>query len=117
MNSQTYKVVKDPAVSYWMYWPEGLLILLSVATPFIAWAIWHSGNMFGRSGSVMTFLALLAEFVSLHRLNKTHLLNACRVKANETPWDFSTACKVVGVLSLFCALAGTLIWGYGDLWL
>lgn len=118
MNSpQTYTVVKNPPVSYRLYWPETLLLLLSVATPFIAWVIWHNGNMFARSGSVMAFLALVAEFISIHRMNKKHILNACRVKANETPWDFSRASKVVGILSLVCASAGTLIWGYGDLWL
>lgn len=116
-NPQTYEVVKNPPVSYRMYLPEVLLLLLSVATPFIAWAIWHNGNMFGRSGSVMTFFALVAEFISIHRMNKKHLINACRVKAKKTPWDFSRAYKVVGILSLICALAGTLIWGYGDLWL
>lgn len=100
-----------------MYWPEALLLLASAATPFIAWAIWHDGNMFGRSGSVMTFLALLAEFVSLNRMNKKHILNACRVRANEMPWGFSRAAKLVGIVSLIFALVGTLIWGYGDLWL
>jgi hypothetical protein len=117
MTNGKYQIVENPPVSFRMYWPEALLLLASVATPFIALAIWHNGNMFGRSGSVMTFLALLAEFVSLNRMNKKHILNACRVNANEIPWGFSHASKVVGYLSLLCALVGTLIWGYGDLWL
>lgn len=108
MSNQTYQIVENPAVSFRMYSPEALLLLLSVATPFIAWAIRHNANMFGRSGSVMTFLALLAEFVSLNRMNKKHILNACRVKANEMPWGFSRASKLVGIVSLLCALVGTL---------
>lgn len=117
MTSQAYQVIENPPVSFRMYWPEAMLLLLSVATPFIAWAIWHNADMFGRSGSVMTFLALLAEFVSLNRMNKKHILSACRARANEIPWGFSRAAKVVGILSLICASVGTLIWGYGDLWL
>ncbi len=39
MNGKTYKLVK-PAVSYSMYWIEGVLLLLSVATPVIVWVIW-----------------------------------------------------------------------------
>ena len=114
MNGPKYEVVK-PTVSYGMYWPEGLLLVLSVAAPVIAWFIWHNGNMLGRSGSVMVFFAAVAEFISIHRMNKKHILNAWRVKANEVPWEFSRAATIVGVVSLLCALFGTLLWGYGDL--
>jgi hypothetical protein len=114
MNASTYQVVK-PQVSPWMYWPEGTLLLFSYATPVVAWVIWHNGGMVSRSGSIMVFLAAVAEFIMLNRMNKKHLLNACRVKTNETPWDFSLAATIVGFVSLFAALLGTIIWGYGDL--
>jgi hypothetical protein len=114
MTDQNYEVVK-PEVSYSMYWPEALLLLLSVATPVIAWFIWRNGNMLGRSGSVMVFFAAVAEFVSIHRMNKKHILNACRVRANEIPWEFSSLSTVVGVISLIFGLVGTLLWGYGDM--
>lgn len=110
-----YQVV-DPPVSFRLYWPEGLLLFLSLSTPLVAWIIWRDPDMFGRSGSVMTFLALLAEFVSLHRMNTKHLLNDCRVNAGEIPWKFSRASQVVSLAALICALSGTIIWGYGDLW-
>jgi len=114
MNGPTYQVVK-PQVSFWMYWPEALLLLLSYATPIVAWVIWRNGGMVARAGSAMVLFAAVAEFVMLNRMNKKHLLNACRVKENERPWDFSLAAKVVGFISLFAALLGTFIWGYGDL--
>ena len=114
-NVANYKIV-DPQVRYKMYWPEGVVLFLSVLTPIIAWLIWRNGSMFGRSGSVMTFFALLAEFISLHRINKKHILNACRVQNGEVPWGFSRASAAIGITSLICALVGTVIWGYGELW-
>ena len=110
----TCQVVKPP-VRFSMYWPEIVLLLLSYATPVLAWVISHNGGMLSRSGSIMLFFAAVAEFFTINRMNKKHLLNACRVKANEAPWDFSLAAKIVGFVSLFAALLGTIIWGYGDL--
>ena len=115
-NQRDYEIIKNPPVSYRMYWPEAVLLLASFITPFVAWLIWHSPVMFARSGSLVVFFALLTEFISLHRMNKKHITNACRIKAGETPWDFSRPANVVGVLALVLALAGTLVWGYGDLW-
>ena len=63
----------------------------------------------------MVFFAVTAEFISLIKANKKHILNACRALANEQPWDFSKSDKVVGLISLFLALLGTVIWGFGDL--
>jgi hypothetical protein len=90
MSGKTYEVVK-PYVSYKMYWPEIVLLTLSVITPIVSWLVWHDGKILQGSGNVMVFLAAVAEFISLHRLNKKHILNACRVLDNETPWDFSSA--------------------------
>ena len=114
MNTPTYEVVVPP-VSFRMYWPEATLLLLSFGTPVVAWLIWHSGDMLGRSGSIMVLFAAVAEFITIHRMNKKHIPNACRVKAGEKPWQFSCPATVVGILSLVAALVGTVFWGYGDL--
>ena len=60
------------------------------------------------------FFAAVAQFITLTRTNKKHILNACRAKARETPKALSLVVKVVGVISLALGLLGTLLWGYGD---
>lgn len=114
MNNKNYEVLK-PNVSFTMYWPEGVLLLLSLGTPIVAWLIWHDGAMLARAGSIMVFFAAVAEFFSINRMNKKHILNACRIRANEVPCDFSSAARVVSFISLLAALVGTVLWGYGDL--
>jgi hypothetical protein len=114
MSKPTYEVVK-PRVSLRMYWPEVALLLASFATPVAAWPVWRNGGMLACSGSIMVFFAAIAEFVTINRMNTKHLLNACRVRAQEKPWDFSCAAIGVGVVSLVAALLGTFLWGYGDL--
>jgi len=114
MSTPVYEVVK-PQVSLRMYLPEVILLLASFATPLLAWAISGSGSMMGRSGRVMVFFVAVAEFVLLNRANKKHIVNGCRVKAKETPWDSSHPATALGITSLIAGLLGTLIWGYGDL--
>ena len=113
-TSQTYEMMK-PKVRFRVYWLEATLLLLSFATPIIAWLIWHDAVMLARSGSIMVFFAAVAEFRTISWMNKKHLLNACRVRVNETPWDFSLPAKIVGYVSVSAALLGTILWGYGDL--
>src|SRR6266567_2154801 len=110
MSVDGYEVVK-PKVSIRMYWVEIALLAASLATPVVAYAVWGTGGKLGRSGSVMVFFAALAEFTTLNRLNRKHLLNA----AGEAPSNFSTPSRLVGWVSLIAALVGTLVWGYGDL--
>jgi len=114
MNNSSYQLVK-PKVSLRMYLPESLLLLLSFATPVLVWLIWKDGSILARSGSLTVFFAAVAEFKTLNRMSRKHLLNACRVRANETPWDFSNVANIVGIVSLLAALTGTILWGYGDL--
>ena len=114
MSNGAYHVVK-PDVSYKMYWPECLLLLLSVLTPVVAWLIRQNGEMLQNSGILVVFFAAVAEFISIHRMNKKHILNACRVRNNEAPWDFSPASKLIGWLAFFCALAGIILSGFGNL--
>ena len=101
-------------VSYSAYWPEWLFLLASVAAPIVVCVIFRNPDLFARSGALMVFFAAVAEFVTLNRSNRKHLLNACRAMAGETPRDYSRATKVVGWLSFLFALVGTLIWAYGD---
>jgi hypothetical protein len=112
--SQAYHV-KAPRVDLCLYWPEGVVLLLAYVAPIVTCAVWHTGAMVSRSGSITVFFAAVAEFIMLGRMNKKHILNACRVKAKEVPWGFSLPAKAVGLLSLFAGLGGTIIWGYGDL--
>ena len=114
MSNSSYILVK-PKVSRGMYWPESALLTLSFAMPIFVWLVWRDGQTLARSGSLMVFFAAVAEFFTLNRMNKKHLLNACRVRANETPWDFSNAAMTVGVVALVAALGGTVLWGYGAL--
>ncbi len=110
---EAYQFVR-PRVALTMYWVEVALLAASVLTPIIVWLVWRSGPVLARSGSIMVFFAAVAEFYTLNKANRKHLLNAARVKAGETPWDFSRAASLVGLASLVCAAVGTLLWGYAD---
>jgi hypothetical protein len=85
-----------------------------VRDPNHAWFASRDWRFTARSGSLMILFAAIAQFVTLNRMNKKHLLNDCRVKANLRPWDMSKISAIVGGLSLIAALIGTLLWGYGD---
>ena len=109
---KTYELAPTD-VPFTRYWLEGALLIVSVLTPVFVLLWYRSPDLFERSGALMVFFAAVAEFVTLNRSNKKHLLNACRAKAGEMPYDFSIASKVTGWLSFLFALAGTLIWAYG----
>jgi len=70
--------------------------------------------MLSRSGSLMVFFAATAEFLLLSRANRKHILNACRAKEGDTPWDFSVHDTILSIASFVLALVGTVIWGFGD---
>jgi hypothetical protein len=104
---------RRPIVGLRMYWPETLLLVLAWVIPLTTWAACRSG--FQRSGSLMVFCAAIAEFFTLNRANTKHLRNAERVRSGQDPLAFSKAARIVGWIALVTALAGTLLWGYGDL--
>jgi hypothetical protein len=114
MTDDTYQVIQ-PKVALGRYIPIGLLLGASLLTPVLAWLIWRDANIFARAGSLSVFFAATAEFITLNRANRKHILNACRARKHEVPWDFSKPDKVVGIIALILALAGTIIWGFGDL--
>ena len=101
-------------VPFGAYWMEWLLLTASFGAPIITSLLYHNADLFARSGALTVFFAAAAEFVTLNRVNKKHLLNACRAKDHEMPRDFSPATKLVGWLSFLFGLAGTIIWAYGD---
>jgi hypothetical protein len=111
----TYQVPK-PDVPVRDYWPEVMALAVSFGTPVAAWFICETGSMFQRSGSVAVFSAAVAEFVSLQRANRKHVLNAIRVQEGKQPLAFSDVASSVGLASFIAGLAGTIVWGYGDLW-
>jgi len=108
-----YSVVR-PDVPPKEFWREGALLLLSIITPIVVLATFRDADLFARSGSLMVFFAAVSEFVSVNRLHKKHVLNACRAKNNETPWDISPMGTITGWLAFLFGLLGTVIWGYGD---
>lgn len=76
------------------------------------------GSWFARSGSLMVLLAAVAEYWNF---GVTQKLNERAVEAtkyyNATPekWRVPTKRRFVHGALVFTLIAGTLIWGYGDL--
>jgi len=64
----------------------------------------------------MVFFAAVAQFVNLKKANKKHILNACRVRWGDLPWDFANQDRIIGVTALILGLAGTAIWGFAEKW-
>ncbi len=100
----------EPGLYLW----ETVLLVLALSTPIVALTAFGTSGALQRSGSVMVFFAVLAEFLLLNKANTKHLRNAERVFRRETPLSFSPASKVVSGFALLFAAAGTLLWGFGD---
>lgn len=112
----TYQV-EQPEIKFQEYWVECSFLVVAVLIPVIAAVAWRSGEVFERSGSLTVFFAAVAEFITVNRLTKKHILNACRAKNRETPWNVSAAARRVGVAAFVVGLVGTVIWGFGSkLW-
>lgn len=109
----TYEVVQ-PEVKLSEYWTEWFFLALGLVIPVVAAVIWRTGNAFERSGSLTVFCAAAAQFITVNRLTKKHILNASRVLNNEKPFTVSAASKVVGIAAFMVGLIGTVIWGFGS---
>lgn len=96
------------------YCVEWVLLLMSFIMPIFVCDRYHDPDLFERSGNLMLFFAVAAEFVHLNRLTKKHINNACRVKDGDTPKDISSSARSVGWVVFVLALAGTIISGYGE---
>lgn len=109
------KELHKPEVGASMYKWEVVSLVVAVIIPFASWFGWSDGAMFARSGSLMVFFAVLAEFMLLNKANIKHIRNAQRAIEGVQPNNFSKAATLIGFASLILALFGTVIWGYGDL--
>lgn len=114
MTKKAYDVAPT-RVNPFEYWVEWLFLSLSFAAPIFIFACYHDPGLFERSGSLMVFFAAAAEFVTLNRLTKKHILNACRAKERDPIQDVSAVAKIIGAISFLLALVGTFIWGYGSI--
>ena len=114
VGSPKHEFVK-PKVGMKYFWREWVMLGWAYLTPLVAYLVWHTGGAMQRAGGVMVFFAVVAEFVSLDKASKKHLLNASRAYRSEMPWDFSTADRVIGWCAFFAAAIGTLLWVFGDL--
>lgn len=110
------KLAIDRRACVWsrQYWIEWSLLVAGILIPIVAAVVWRTGNGFERSGSLTVFSAAVAEFVTVNRLTKKHILNACGVLNGEAPWDVSGAARCVGIAALVVGLIGTVIWGFGS---
>tara|TARA_R110000772_G_scaffold154334_2_gene265305 strand:- start:1854 stop:2207 length:354 start_codon:yes stop_codon:yes gene_type:complete len=109
--------LKKPKVDYLFYKWEIIFLIVAILIPILSWFIWKSGDMVSRSGSLIVFFSLLSEFKLLHKANVKHIRNAQRVLQNSEPLNFSDPAMHVTIASLFIALIGTFIWGYGDIFI
>lgn len=117
MRMKPIEGLRAPNVGYMFYIWEIVLLLLAIAIPFVSWFIWQSDDMVARSGSLVVFFSVLSEFLLLNKANVKHIRNAQRVESGQEPLKFSTPAKNIGYVSLFVALLGTVLWGYGDLFI
>jgi hypothetical protein len=106
--------LSEPKVRLSMYWREALLILAAWIIPVFVWLHWRDVPLLARSGSLMVLFSAAAEFFFLHSVNRKHLLNACRVRDGDELRGFSKLARLVGSVALVTALAGTVLWGFGD---
>jgi uncharacterized membrane protein len=104
----------QPKVDFSQYWIEWSFLVAGILIPILSAIIWRTGNAFERSGSLTVFCAAVAEFVTVNRLTKKHILNASRALNGERPWDVSGAAKCVGIAAFVVGLIGTVIWGFGS---
>ena|SRR5207302_6598901 len=105
--------VIQPEVALSDYWVEWTFLAAGLLIPVLAALIWHNGATFERSGSLTVFCAAVAEFITVNRLTKKHILNASRVLNRETPLNVSAASTYVGIAAFVVGLLGTLVWGFG----
>jgi hypothetical protein len=106
--------LSEPKVRPSMYWLEALLIFVAWIIPVFVWLHWRYGPLLARSGSLLVFFSAAAEFRFLNSVNRKHLLNACRVRDGDELRGFSKLARWVGPVALLTALAGTVLWGFGD---
>lgn len=110
---------EDLQHSLWLSW---LILVLAIAVPVIAlfapfprvYGLDRAG-WFGRSGAVTTAFAILAEVILIRaKLSITPTFFASEGLSQQRD-KFITKFNPPELLILALTVAGTLIWGYGDL--
>lgn len=108
-------------------WKYSLLCVTSFVPPIIAISIPFSmvspylpidetlSIWFQRSGSLMVIIAIITEF-KLFSLNDYFDLNNTRMFAPvDLPKTYKSIYYAITIAALMSMLIGTLIWGYGDI--
>lgn len=102
-----------------------LEILILVMAGFFAIASYifsqatEEAHWFGRSGAVVVLLSVWVEtrnYAAQQRLNDCRQSAAGFVGGSPQEWSMPQRRKLLEYVTLIVILAGTLIWGYGDLW-
>ena len=104
------------------------LFIFAILIPTLAWRGWFQldenvGTWFQRSGSLMVLFAVWIEFKLFKITNSTN-----PISANGQTWDnlevgsrlrikYGKTIQKLKFLAAALALIGTLVWGYGDLFL
>lgn len=91
--------------------------VVCVGSAFVS-VLTSDGSWFARSGSLMVLLAAVAEYWNFGITQKLNEKAAEATKYyNSTPekWRVPRKRKFVHSVVVFTLVAGTLIWGYGDL--
>ena len=76
------------------------------------------GHWFARSGSLLVILAVVVEFRNLtlqQRLNDKAAMSSRGLAGSLVPTGQPPIRQIVIVLAHLFVVAGTLLWGYGDL--
>lgn len=98
------------------------LALASISAPFIALLVpirpesIDLENWFARSGAAMVVLALLSETYAIKMLNIFNPSGTEELGLNEFRQDYFEQTIMLNRIAFLLIAIGTLIWGYGDLW-
>ncbi|WP_299178790.1 hypothetical protein [uncultured Neptuniibacter sp.] len=94
--------------------------IIAISMPFYLVSPYLSENetlstWFQRSGSLMVIIAIITEF-KLYSLNDYFDLNNTRMFVPvDLPKTYKSTYFVISIVALMSMLIGTLIWGYGDI--
>ncbi len=101
----------------------GDIILLGIAYGILSISLWHSwvfndGQWLQRSGSLVVIFGVILEyrfFIVQQKLNEIAQASTKHYGAQPEKYRLPKSRRVIGVLTHFTLLLGTLLWGYGDL--
>lgn len=103
--------------------PTACLILAWALVIASLWGeIEFGGNWLARSGSLMVLLSVIANYTLLRVRDAYHSQKLKQHEAGDSTVDFSEihpsrGHRYLETISQFSIVVGTVIWGYGDLFL